>query len=129
MPKRYLLASSDAALVRTVSRALADMEAAADVCAGVMEAFEALPKKAYDGLIVDCDDMELTSQMLRGLRATPEIAHAIVVALVPNGDAVKAAFASGANFALHKPVTMIQVQRSLRAARGMVFRTTAAEIK
>ncbi len=125
MAKRYLLASGDQAVVRTVSRAVAELEAETDVCPSVMEAFAMLPRKTYDGIILDCDDMELVGQMLRGLRATSEAAHAIVIALVPSSEGVKAAFAAGASFALNKPVTAMQIERSLRASRGLVFRATS----
>lgn len=124
MAKRYLLASGDQAVVRTVSRAVAELEAETDVCPSVLEAFEMLPKRSYDGVILDCDDMELVGQMLRGLRAASEAAHAIVIALVPSNEGIKAAFSAGANFALNKPVTTMQIERSLRASRGLVFRTT-----
>jgi DNA-binding response OmpR family regulator len=125
MAKRYLLASGDQAVVRTVSRAISELEAEADVCPSVMEAFAMLPRRNYDGLIVDCDDMELVGQMLRGLRANSDIAHAIVIALVPSSEGIKAAFSAGANFALNKPVTIMQIERSLRASHGLIFRATA----
>jgi hypothetical protein len=38
---------------------------------------------------------------------------------------VKLAFANGANFTLQKPVTMMQIERALRASRGLTFKGTA----
>ena len=117
-----LVVASDAEVVNVFSRSLKEiglrMEAHADAESAVM----ALSRKKFDVVIVDCGSGEKSAEILKTVRWLPSNNKAVVVAVAGEGAGMRAAFASGADFVLSKPVQQEQATRTLWAGYGSMLR-------
>ncbi len=78
-----------------------------------MEAFAQM-HRGYAGVILDCEDVELSLQLLAGIRSQEN--HTPIIALLPPGSAVKAALTAGASVAICKPIRLDHLATSLRVS-------------
>lgn len=115
MQGRFLVASADAGTRESVRRAFAEFAVQPEECDGAMEAFASLSRR-YDGVVVDCEDVDLALQLLAGIRSDPDRAATSVIALLPADIPVQQALSAGANFALHKPVRQENMTKGLRVS-------------
>jgi CheY-like chemotaxis protein len=122
MRTESLLLCRDADAVRTLRRLLDDVGIQVFVCAQAAEASSALARRQFDAVIVDCDDVAGALGVVPQLRQADSNRSAIVFAIVNGSTTVRAAFDMGANFVLDKPLSPERVQRSFRAAHGLMVR-------
>lgn len=76
----------------------------------------------YDGIIVDCDDLEDGAKILDQARKTPSNKSSVVFAIVNGSTTATQAFQRGANFVLQKPIQPVNAMRCLRAACAQMAR-------
>jgi c-di-GMP-binding flagellar brake protein YcgR len=69
---------------------------------------------------VDCDDEAQAALVLKSVRSAPRNKHAVAVAVIDGGKAVKSAFGLGAHFVLYKPISVERAKSSFRAARALM---------
>jgi CheY-like chemotaxis protein len=81
-----------------------------------------LAEKKFDAVIVDCDDMDGSTRVLKAIRQVPSNKSTIAFAIVNGITSVRDAFSMGANFVLDKPLSVERAARSLRAAHGLMVR-------
>ncbi len=112
MPK-FLIASADEGTRTQLRRAFGQFAVEPEECAGAVEAFAQL-HRGYEGVILDCEDVELSLQLLAGVRSQEN--HTPIIALLPPGSAVKAALAAGASVAKCKPMRLDHLATSLRVS-------------
>lgn len=117
-----LLLCRDPESLRVLRRVLEDVGVSLEVFTGPDPAVEALAKKKYDAILIDCDDMHGATDVLKLVRTSPSNKSAIVFAIVNRITKAGDAFAMGANFVLDKPLIMDRVTRSLKAAQGLIMR-------
>ncbi len=103
-------------------RLLQDTSVHAQVSYSPLQAAAELKRHKFDSVIVDCEDLGPAGEFLHGLRHTSSSRRAIAIALLAGPDTVATAFRLGANFALHKPLSLEHALRCLRAARGLILR-------
>jgi DNA-binding response OmpR family regulator len=120
VPGKFLLASTDDATRALVRRAFSEFAIEPEECAGVMEAFSQVPGRHYDGVVLDCEDVDLALQLLTGLRAEDAAERTNVIALLPTEVPLTQALVAGAKLALHKPLKVERVSLSLRVSFGLV---------
>jgi DNA-binding response OmpR family regulator len=115
VPRRFLIASADEGTRLQVRRAFNQFDVEPEECAGAMEAFASL-HRGYEGVVLDCEDVELSLQLLAGVRSGSEHNDTSIIALLPAGTPVKEALNAGANLAVYKPVRSDHLATSLRVS-------------
>jgi CheY-like chemotaxis protein len=83
---------------------------------------EILSSEHYDAVIVDCDDFQGGSDMLRDMRRLAANKSSVAVAVVNQSTSTSQAFQMGANFVIQKPVSPVNATRCASAAVAMMTR-------
>jgi CheY-like chemotaxis protein len=117
-----LLLSQDIETVRVMRRVLEECRVHHESAAALQTALDALAKRKFDAVIIDCDERNGGKDVLKQVRETPSNRRAITFAIISNGTSVQDAFAMGANFVLDKPLSAERAARSFRAAHGLMMR-------
>jgi DNA-binding response OmpR family regulator len=81
-----------------------------------------LISEKYDGVVVDCDDLQDGLNILQGVRKAASNQNSVAFAIVNGATTASRAFELGANFVLQKPVEAINAVRCLSAALGLMIR-------
>jgi ActR/RegA family two-component response regulator len=115
-----LLLSRDPETQRTITGVLGKVGIFTETCPGPAPGIRALKSKKYEGVIVDCDDLDCGVDMLTMLRDEKYTKTTIVFALVNGTTSMNEAFGMGANFVLEKPLANDRVMRCFRAAQGLM---------
>ncbi|MFB3916777.1 MAG: PilZ domain-containing protein [Terriglobales bacterium] len=122
MPVEALLLSQDAGVLRVLRRVLDEIEVQMMVTTAAAEATAILGRRKFDAVIIDCDDIAGSAEVIKHLRQGASNKAAIVFSIVNGATGVRDAFDLGANFVLEKPLSAERVQRSFRAAHGLMIR-------
>jgi DNA-binding NarL/FixJ family response regulator len=117
-----LLISQDAHVLGVMRAALEKISIHVEVCGESESGNDLMAKRKFDGIIIDCDDMQNGCELLQALRKTQSNATAVSFAVVNGKTTTQAAFQSGANFVLQKPLTPMHVSRCLHAALNFMVR-------
>src|SRR5438270_857553 len=120
MNLQALLLCSDDKIVRVLRRVLNDLEIAVEHCADSEIAVQKLSRRRFEAVIVDCDDPETASQILKAARSAPSNKKAVAVAIINSQSDVRSAFELGAHFVLYKPISAERAKSSFRAARALM---------
>src|SRR6266849_5865648 len=122
MSLQSLVLCSDEKIVRVLRRVLSDLEIGVEHCTEADSAVRKLTRQRFEGVIVDCSDEEMASQVLRSARSAPCNKRAVAVAIIDAKTAVRSAFELGAHFVLYKPLSSERAKASFRAARALMKR-------
>lgn len=116
-----LLLSRDPEAQRMISGVLGKVGIYTETCPGPAPGLRALKSKKYEGVIVDCDDLDCGIDLLAMLRDEKFTKTTIVFAVVNGRTSMHDAFGLGANFVLEKPLVNDRVMRCFRAAQGLMI--------
>jgi CheY-like chemotaxis protein len=83
---------------------------------------EMLLSYKFDGVVVDCDDLEDGLGILRDVRNAPSNHSSVAFAIVNKATSATQAFNLGANFVLQKPIEPVNAARCFSAAVGLMAR-------
>jgi len=117
-----LVLSSDAETVRLLRRVLEQLHIECETANGAERAADLIAKRKFDAVVIDCDDTKGGPEVLKNLRHSPSNKRSMAFAIIHGTTSVREAFDLGANFVMDKPLTVERVQRSFRAAHGMMMR-------
>jgi CheY-like chemotaxis protein len=117
-----LLISRDSEVVRTLQTTLDKLSIAVQVMAAARSGNDAMSTAKFDAVVVDCDDLQGGSEVLRHLRQTPSNKTSVSFAILNGKTTTQQAFEMGANFVLQKPVTPSSTLRCFNAALGFMER-------
>lgn len=117
-----LLVSKDAGLLGVLRQALEKMSVNVEVCAEVRGGTDALAKRKFDGIIIDCDDLEGGVKLLEDLRKTQSNSKSVSFAVLNGKTTTQQAFRYGANFVLQKPLTTLHATRCFHASINFMVR-------
>lgn len=120
MKLRALLLCSDEKIIRVLRRVLSDLEIDIDHCLDADSAVHKLTRDQFECVIVDCDNDDTSSQVLKSARSAPRNKRAVAVAIIDNAKVVRSAFDLGAHFVLYKPISAERAKNSFRAARALM---------
>lgn len=120
MSPETLVVANDEHTLNVLKRALNLLAVQALVVRECDAAGEMLAGRAFDTVIIDGTAVDGGPDLLRALRGFPQNASSLAVALVANEGEAKAARYLGANFVLHKPLTVAETARTLQTAH-MLF--------
>jgi DNA-binding NarL/FixJ family response regulator len=117
-----VLISHDAGLLGVLRPALEKLSVDIEVCTEFRSGNDLLTKRKFDAVIIDCDDLNDGSSLLRTLRQTQGNAKSVAFAVVNGKTTTQEAFQFGANFVLQKPVTPLHASRCFNAALNFMVR-------
>lgn len=120
MELNALLLSTDSAVHTLMQRVLANVGIRTEVCVAPAAGLRLLKSKKFEGIIVDCDDIDCGGDLLAILRGEGLTRNAIVFAVVNGTTSMSDAFNMGANFVLEKPITAERANRCFKAACGLM---------
>lgn len=122
MQLKSLLISQDAVLLGVLLPTLTNIAVNIQVCGDIKPADDLLAKCKFDAVIVDCDDLQGGPDLLNALRKTQSNARTVAFAVLNGKTSTQAAFQSGANFVLQKPLTRLNAKRCFNAALNSMVR-------
>jgi protein TonB len=115
-----LLCCQDEKTARTITQVLSELDFQVDLCSETFAAVKKLTTQAFEAVVVDCQNEENASLLLKTARNSVSNAASLMVALVEGQAGVAAAFRIGANLVLTKPIAIEQARGTLRVARGLL---------
>ena len=110
-----LLVSRDTEVVHTLQTTLDKLSIAIKVAGAAKSGSDVLVSSKFDAVIVDCDDLQGGTEVLRSLRGTPSNKSSVSFAILNGKTTTQQAFEMGANFVLQKPLTPSSTLRCFSA--------------
>jgi CheY-like chemotaxis protein len=117
-----LLVSRDQHVIDILRPALEKLAIGLEICSGASSGQEILLSEKFDGVAVDCDDLEGGLTVLQGLRSGTSNKNSVAFAILNGTTTASKAFELGANFVLQKPIQPLNAIRCFSAALGQMTR-------
>lgn len=111
--------SRSSGAVKILVAAFAELGIEYRISASILETLEILTAEHHSALIVDFDMLDAVS-VARMARTLPPKRRPVLFGMIGASTPVGNVFQAGANFVLYKPLDLLQVLHSLRAARGFM---------
>jgi CheY-like chemotaxis protein len=121
MTLNALVMSRSTSAVKVLVSAFAELGIEYRFSASTPETLEIMASEHHSAVVVDFDLPDAAS-VARMARALPEKRRPVLFGMVGGTTPVGYVFQAGANFVLYKPLDLLQVLHSLRAARGFMRR-------
>lgn len=122
MATQSLVLCNDADVLGVLRDTLGELGMDAEVCEARDVALDAVDRRRFDPIIVDCDTIDAEGEVLRRIRESAANRDVIALGIVRDDSQVRDVYSSGANFILRKPLTYEEAGRVLRTARSLVSR-------
>lgn len=119
MQVNALVMSRNGPALKVLVAAFAELGIEYRVSASILETLEMLSVGHHSAVIMDFDVPEAIS-VARMARTLPEKRRPVLFGMIGSTTPVDSVFQAGANFVLYKPLDLLQVLHSLRAARGFM---------
>lgn len=113
-----LVISRDTAVLEVLRPAFEKLSIRAEFCRGAPSGMEILASEKYDGIIIDCDDLQGGIDIIGELKKSASNRNSVAFAILNSKTTTQQAFELGANFVLQKPVQPVNAMRCLAAAFG-----------
>ena len=117
-----LVLSRDPEVVRVLRPAMERLSINVRVHDASISGHQMLLSHKFDGVVIDCDDIEDGLGMLRDVRNAPSNHNSVAFALVNKATSASQALKLGANFVLQKPIEQVNADRCFSAAIGLMMR-------
>ena len=121
MTPNSLLLCRDPECLHVMRRTLGEVRIGVEECTEAQDAARMLAGRRFDAVIVDCDDLDGATDVLRMVRCAPSNRRSMAFAIINGRTSAASAFEMGANFVLDKPLSRESAGRSLRAAHGLMI--------
>lgn len=121
MSLEALIISKDKTAVAAFRRVLQANSIRVNVSASAEAAHKELIGKAYDAVIIDCDDLDGGVNILHDIRQIENNRKAVVFTLLHGNTSSKDAYDMGSNFVLKKPLSASMISRTVQAGRGLIM--------
>jgi hypothetical protein len=116
MGLKSLLLSRDPQVIEILRATLTTLSIGVEICSGTAPGNRILSSEKFDGVIVDCDDLQGGLGVLEGLRKGASNKNSVSVAILNGRTRTHCAFELGANFVLQKPISALNAMRGFNAA-------------
>ena len=114
-----LVVSRSSSSIKLLISAFAELGIEYRVSGSILEALEILSTGYHSAVVADFDLPDAIS-IAKMARALPEKRRPVLFGMVGAATPVGVVFQAGANFVLYKPLDLMQVLHSFRAARGFM---------
>lgn len=116
MEMHTLLLCRDAQYLRTISRVLKPLGVTHTVLDDCAVAMSRISVQKFETIVVDWREIDNLAEFLCSVRRSNLNRDCILVAIVRDLLDLRQAFAAGVHFLIHKPASIVQIERCLRAA-------------
>ncbi|MFY9676866.1 MAG: TonB family protein [Terriglobales bacterium] len=120
MGYQALLFCTDEKLARVVSQLFGELEFAVAPVNDPFAAVKTLMAHHYDAIVIDCENEQSASLLVKGARNSSFNQGSLTIGLVEGQAGVAKAYRMGANLVLTKPINVEQAKGTLRVARGLL---------
>jgi CheY-like chemotaxis protein len=119
MKLNALVLSRNSGALKILVAALSELHIEFQICASPSEAIELLALGHCSALVIDFD-LPQAVQVAKMARVTTGGRRPVLFGMIGAENPIGAAFQAGANFVLYKPLDLLQVLHSLRAAQAFM---------
>jgi periplasmic protein TonB len=112
---------------RVVAQVLSELEFSVELSTEPFAAVKKLMAQHFDAIVVDCDNEQNATLLLKSARHSGSNQNSLAVAVVEGQTGVTKAFRIGANLVLTKPINIEHSKGTLRVARGLLRKADAAK--
>jgi hypothetical protein len=116
-----LLVSGDLATIKQISECMRGFAITTEVCPDVPTALALIKRSKFEAVIVDLKAGEAARRLLEQIRISPSNKTAVTFAIA-NYDDPAMAMRSLTNFVMEPPLSKTSVDRTLKAAYGLIVR-------
>jgi ActR/RegA family two-component response regulator len=116
MEMHTLLLCRDAQYLRTIGRALKPLGVTHTILEDCAAAISCIAAQKFETIVVDWREIDDLAEFLCSVRRSNLNRDCILVAIVRDLMDLRQAFAAGVHFLIHKPASIVQIERCLRAA-------------
>ena len=116
-----LLISDDSQVLSVMHRILENLAIGSEVCSEFGSAIDAVTHRKFDAVIVDWKGVRNPIRVVSGVRRSTPNSNTTIVAVVDESSEMKAALLAGAHFIIHKPTSLDNARRCMRAAYGTML--------
>jgi DNA-binding NarL/FixJ family response regulator len=111
-----LLLCRDAQFLGTTNHVLQQISGTPKVAGGCSQALAAIAGYKFDVVVVDWREIDDVAEFLCAVRRSALNHDCVLVAIVRDVLDVRQAFTAGVHFLIHKPASVVQIERCLRTA-------------
>ncbi len=126
MGYQALLFCTDEKLARVVSQLFSELDFAVSPISDPFAAVKNLLAQHYDAIVIDCENEQSASLMIKSARNSTFNQGSLAIGLVEGQAGVAKAYRMGANLVLTKPINVETAKGTLRVARGLLRKGTEA---
>ena len=116
LPMHTLLLCADAQFLGTTRNVLNQLEVTPKIVGSCEEALVMIRAHEFDLIVLDWREISNLGDFLCAVRRSKLNRESVLVAIVRDLLDLRQAFAAGVHFLIHKPPSVVQIQRCLRAA-------------
>ena len=127
MALRALLFTSDGISSAVLCQVLTSLGIDADICSELLVARERISKGGYDAVLLDWENENDATALLKGAREQKGAGQPLNLALVESDKDIARALQQGANSAIKKPIDPQQAQDTLSTARSLILSRQAEQ--
>jgi len=124
MGYQALLFCTDEKLARVVSQLFSELDFAVSPIGDPFAAVRNLLAQHYDAVVIDCENEQSASLMIKSARNSTHNQGSLAIGLVEGQAGVAKAYRMGANLVLTKPINVEAAKGTLRVARGLLRKGT-----
>jgi CheY-like chemotaxis protein len=118
LPMRTLLLCKDVQFLGTTRSVLNRLQVTPKIVADCQLALSELAEQEFEVIVVDWREIDNLGEFLSEVRRSKRNHEAVLVAIVRDLLDLRQAFAAGVHFLIHKPASMLQIERCMHAAYG-----------
>ena len=126
MGYQALLFCTDEKLARVVSQLFSELEFSVSPISDPFAAVKSLMAQHYDAVVIDCENEQSASLMIKSARNSTFNQGSLAIGLVEGQAGIAKAYRMGANLVLTKPINVEAAKGTLRVARGLLRKGTEA---
>jgi CheY-like chemotaxis protein len=117
-----LVVSDDAGAIAQVRESLQQLAMSSEICGEPSVALRLLARQKVEAVLVDLSLGESATKVFEQVRLSSANRTAVTFALSSNKQEAAAAFKSGSNFVLQRPLTADAITQTFKAAYGLIVR-------
>jgi CheY-like chemotaxis protein len=117
-----LVVSSDQSAIALVRDSLQQLAMSTEICGEVSAALRLLARRKFEAVLVDLRVGESATKVFEQVRLSSANRTAVTFALSTNKEEAGAAFKSGSNFVLQRPLNSDSLTQTFKAAYGLIVR-------
>jgi len=117
-----LVVSNDACTTKVLSASMQQLAMSPEVCVEASAALGLLSQRKFEAVMVDLQLGDQARAVLEKIRVSPSNRTAVIFTISDSDAETAAAFKSGSNFVLRRPLSPASIDRSLKVAYGLIVR-------